>query len=70
MFIHLQFYFRNLLFTCGDLNFDWLFFIKFDEIEHVLSFSKFDQADLIKTKTCQVLLYTLSNLFDSMNLTD
>ena len=38
MLIHLQFYFGNFFFTCGDINFDWLFF---DEIEHVLFFLKF-----------------------------
>ena len=64
MFIHLQKYFRNFFFTRGDFNFDWLSFSKLIWWNRTRPiFSKFDQ-----TKMCQVLLYTLSNLFDSINL--
>ena len=60
----LQFYFRIFFFTRGDFNFDWLFFIKLIWWNRARPiFSKFDQ-----TKMRQILLYTLSNLFDSINL--
>ena len=64
IFIHLQFYLRNFFFTRGYFNSDWLFYSKLIWWYRTRPiFSKFDQ-----TKICQILLYTLANLFDSINL--
>ena len=56
--------FSSNLLLCGDLKFDLMFFIQLIWwIRTRQIFKKFDQA-----KMFQILLYTLSNLFDSTNL--
>ena len=66
IFIHLQFYCCSFFFTRG--NFDWRFFIKLIWwIEHVLIFKIWSNW-FHQIKMCQILLFTLSNLYDSINL--
>ena len=56
--------FSSNLLLCGDLKFDLMFFIQLIWwIRTRQIFKKFDQ-----TKNFQILLYTLSNLFDSTNI--
>ena len=56
--------FSSILILCGDLKFDMTFFIQLIWwIRTCQIFKKFDQA-----KKFQILLYTLSNLFDSTNI--
>ena len=56
--------FSSILILCGDLKFDMTFFIQLIWwIRTRQIFKKFDQ-----TKNFQILLYTLSNLFDSTNI--
>ena len=68
-FIHFQFYFCNIFFTRGDLNFDWLFFIKLIWWNRTCPiFSKFDQTNLIKQKCVKFCcIHYLINFFDSIN---
>ena len=68
MFIHLWLYFRNLFFASGDFYVDWLFSIKLIWWNRTRPiFSKFNHR-FDRTKICQILLYTLSSLFDPINL--
>ena len=56
--------FSSIFLLCGDLKFDLMFFIKLVWwIRTRQIFKKIDQV-----KMFQILLYTLSNLFDSPNL--
>ena len=56
--------FSSIFLLCGDLKFDLMFFIQLIWwIRTRQIFKKFDQ-----TKNFQILLYTLSNLFDSTNI--